>query len=148
MRRFAPHTILAVPRPLLPFEKPNPINRAYFWLHCSSQQPAGPGSLPSSAARHRTLLHVHMRCVLSGDRAGGRCHVPVLLAAVFSHLSHPPCPHWAHSALATWCWNVPFPTCCPGETGRHGIIEYISPESIQALALYEQSLLTELIFAK
>lgn len=34
------------------------------------------------------------------------------------------------------------------QAGMEGIIEYISPESIQALALYEQSLLTELIFAK
>lgn len=45
-------------------------------------------------------------------------------------------------------WNVRFPPRHPGETGRRGIIEYISPEPIQPRALYEQWLLTELIFAK
>lgn len=70
----------------------------------------------------------------------------MLLAGVFSHCPILPA-HTGHTLLRPPVLECAF-ACCPGETGRHGIIEYISLESIQALALYEQSLLTELIFAK
>lgn len=61
--------------------------------------------------------------------------------------SQPRCPDWRAHPAGRWDWNAPFPPR-PQGTGRRGIIEYISPEPIQPRALYEQWLLTELIFAK
>lgn len=164
MRCFATCTISAIPSPLLPFQKPSPINRAYFWLHCSSPQPAGPRALPPTTAPSAccgcSLPHPPAAATRH-RRDGSRRTCP---HAIDTHLACPqPCPPAPSSALpagqchgasracsapAAQRWNVCFPPRRPGETGRRGIIEYISPEPIQPQALYEQCLLTELIFAK
>ena len=111
------------------------------------------------------LLHIHPWRALGVEGAARGCcaAVPLTPTSPVGSSALPPLPGLpgciahagqcrgagrARSALAAQHWNARFPPHRPGKTGRRGIIEYISPEPIQPCALYEQCLLTELIFAK